>query len=237
VYCFGNPNVQISFPPEAVLPASVTVKMTRGTAPYAGAILRSYQIDAPGLSGAAGLRLAYRAAELNGNDPARLHLWRSDGAAWVLQAATVRGTEGDTGYVERSTYTGLLPPGVSAWTLADGGAPTAVTLAGLEAAAWDGHAVLRWQTAGEVDCLGFVIRRSADPEQPGEVAAEIPAQAPGSTAGASYTWRDPQPLGADAPLRAVFYTLAIIAADPEAEPASYRVQLRPPALYLPVLQR
>ena len=74
-----------------------------------------------------------------------------------------------------------------------GFAPTAVTLAGLWVEARGDTLVACWQTASEVDTLGFNVLRSesGDPgsfTQLNEVL--IPSQAPGSPVGASYEWGD-----------------------------------------------
>ena len=70
--------------------------------------------------------------------------------------------------------------------------PTAVTLAGFEAL-WQGDAVLiAWETASELDNLGFNLHRSDSPAGPWtQLNAElIPAQNPGAVFGARYEWLD-----------------------------------------------
>ncbi len=197
-YCLGNPNLQITFSQgdlavagepaalPAALPTSLTAVLARGAAPFSGALLLRYTIDAPGFAGTASLRLPYDEGDLNGNDPAKLHLWHLAGDTWTLQPATTRGVDAlGKHYVESSGVTGF-----SDWTLAAGGAPTAVTVLDWAAGWVDGHVRLRWQTASELDCLGFVITRSRTPGDRGEQVAEVAAQAPGSPAGATYTWVD-----------------------------------------------
>ena len=71
--------------------------------------------------------------------------------------------------------------------------PTAVTLASFTAENHSGQDVLlQWQTASELDAVGFnLYRRSSDNtsfEQINE--ALIPSQAPGSLFGSTYTWLD-----------------------------------------------
>ncbi len=191
-YCLGNPNLQITLPPGATLPSSIGVTLARGTAPFSGAVLLRYTIAAPGFAGAAGLRLPYDGEDLNGNDPAKLHLWHDANGTWTLQGATARGVDGlGKHYVESSGITGF-----SDWALADGGAPTAVTVLELGAEVAGERVRLHWQTASEIDCRGFVVWRSRSPGTRGERVAEVAARAPGSPAGASYTWEDPQGLAA-----------------------------------------
>jgi hypothetical protein len=72
------------------------------------------------------------------------------------------------------------------------GDPTTVTLAGFEAIS-EGDAIrLEWETASEVDNLGFDLYRSQSVagEQVRLNAALIPGQNPGSPTGAVYTWLD-----------------------------------------------
>ena len=76
------------------MPSSLRAALTRGTAPFDGAVLRRYTITAPGFAGAAVLRLPYDGEDLNGNDGARLHLWHFGGDRWVLQPAAARGWTG-----------------------------------------------------------------------------------------------------------------------------------------------
>lgn len=202
-YCLGNPNLQITLPPGATLPSSLGAVLSRGTAPFDGALLLRYTIEAPGFAGTAGLRLPYDEGDLNGNDAARLHLWHLANGTWTLQPATTRGIDGvGKHYVESSGITNF-----SDWTLADGGAPTAVTVAELGAEVTGGRVRLHWQTASELECGGFVVRRSRSLATRGEKVAEVPAQAPGSPAGASYTWEEPEAL---VPPGAYYYWLDVV---------------------------
>ena len=70
--------------------------------------------------------------------------------------------------------------------------PLAVVLARFEAAVQDGSVLLSWETVSEVNTLGFNVWRSTSPGAPEQQlnAAMIPAQAPGSSAGAIYQWQD-----------------------------------------------
>ena len=73
-----------------------------------------------------------------------------------------------------------------------GNTPTAVTLARFEAL-WQGDAVrVTWETAMELDNLGFNLYRGASPAGPWtRLNAElIPAQHPGAVFGALYEWLD-----------------------------------------------
>lgn len=70
--------------------------------------------------------------------------------------------------------------------------PTAVTLARFEAAAQAEGILIEWETATEMDNLGFNLYRStaADGEYVQLNEALIPAQNPGAVFGSVYTWLD-----------------------------------------------
>jgi hypothetical protein len=241
-YCLGNPNLQITLPPgdvaaailPAALPTSLTVVLARGTAPFSGALLLRYTIDAPGFAGTAGLRLPYGGADLNGNDPAMLHLWHLAGGTWVLQPATARGVDAlGKHYVESSGVAGF-----SDWTLAGGGAPTAVTVLNWTVQWGDGRVRLHWQTASELDCLGFVITRSRTPSDRGEQVAEVPAQAPGSPAGAAYTWEEPQVSQQTEQMPgANYYWLDVVDQQAGIVPLPQPAVVGRPGVYLPSVKR
>jgi hypothetical protein len=228
-FCFGDPNFLLNFDAGAP-PQNVTVTLTRGSEPFGGAVLRLVKIDAEGGGGNTRLRLPYRVLDLNGNDPQRLHLWRYDGAHWALQVAETRGTgEGDAGkdYVEKTVtaFTGQ-------WALADGGAPTAVTVSDFAAKLVEGRLEVRWQTASELDCLGFALYRSHSPSERGAHIADVPAELSGSPAGADYRWEDPQP---PAPGAVIYYWLDIFDQREGRVPNLQAAVIRMPTLYLPVL--
>lgn len=229
-YCLGNPNLQITLAPGATLPSSLSVVMSKGTAPFSGAMLLRYTIEAPGFGGMANLRLPYDAEDLNGNDAAKLHLWHFTNSTWALQGATAREVD-ELGkhYVESSGITSF-----SEWTLADGGAPAAVTVLELRAELVDGRFQLHWQTASEIGCGGFVVWRSRSPGTRGERVAEVPARAPGSPAGASYTWEDPQELG---PPGDYYYWLDVVDQQAGVVPEPLPTVVRLPGVYLAAIGR
>jgi hypothetical protein len=66
----------------------------------------------------------------------------------------------------------------------------AVTLATFGAQAEGDHTLLTWETVTEVNNLGFNLYRSTTPAASGSLLAFVPSLAPGSTAGASYTYAD-----------------------------------------------
>jgi hypothetical protein len=66
----------------------------------------------------------------------------------------------------------------------------AVTLASFDAQAVGDHILLTWETVTEVNNAGFNLYRSTTPAGSSSLLAFVPSQAPGSTAGASYTYAD-----------------------------------------------
>jgi hypothetical protein len=70
--------------------------------------------------------------------------------------------------------------------------PTAVTLASFEARPAAGHVTLHWETATELENLGFNLYCSDTAGGPYVKLNEalIPSQAPGQPTGASYEWID-----------------------------------------------
>jgi len=70
--------------------------------------------------------------------------------------------------------------------------PTAVSLAAFTAQPGAGQIALTWQTASEIDTVGFNLYRAASPSGLYVRLNErlIPAQMPGSLLGGSYSWLD-----------------------------------------------
>jgi predicted extracellular nuclease len=70
--------------------------------------------------------------------------------------------------------------------------PTAVDLVRFEAVPRPRGIRVKWQTATEIDNLGFYLYRSESPDGPWTRLNEalIPSQAPGAPVGATYTWLD-----------------------------------------------
>jgi hypothetical protein len=66
----------------------------------------------------------------------------------------------------------------------------AVTLASFGAQAEGDHILLTWETVTEVNNVGFNLYRSTTPAGSSSLLAFVPSQAPGGTAGASYTYAD-----------------------------------------------
>ncbi|MGH9928491.1 MAG: DUF4214 domain-containing protein [Pyrinomonadaceae bacterium] len=128
---FGNPfnTIQVT---AGTAPANIVVDLARsvpmGTMAYPTAVQRTYTITPSAAGFTATLRLHYKPAELNGNDPTALNLWRFDSGitAWRPNPATARDcaagctTNNSQFWVERSGVTTFSP-----WTMNSTNAPTA----------------------------------------------------------------------------------------------------------------
>lgn len=101
-----------------------------------------------------------------------------------------------TWYCDRSSFTGstVTYNGItqlSDWAVGNN-APLLAQLATFEASHQGAQVVVTWETALEVDNLGFNLYRSTSVDAPEDRlnTALIPSQAPGSGQGAAYQWTD-----------------------------------------------
>jgi len=140
------------------------------------------------------LRFYYLDAELNGNDPSTLSLWKSsDGVNWSQVGADSRNTTSK--YVEKS---GLAD--FSYWTLTDLINPLPLVLLSFKATCEDSYTKIQWQTGVEADIDHFEIEWSADGvawTTLGRVAAD------NNPSGSSYSYQDQRK-------DAAFYRLKIV---------------------------
>ena len=68
--------------------------------------------------------------------------------------------------------------------------PLAATLVSFTAEAEENQVLVSWETASEMNSLGFTIYGSNGADNEPAVLAFVPAQSPGSTAGVAYTYTD-----------------------------------------------
>ncbi len=68
--------------------------------------------------------------------------------------------------------------------------PLAVMLAGFTAEAQAGQVLVAWETVSEINNAGFNLYRNTNPDVVGDLLANVPSQAPGSTQGAAYSYVD-----------------------------------------------
>jgi hypothetical protein len=144
-------------------------------------VRRCYEVT-PTTANPSAVTFYYSPDEANGvNSPAGYH-W--SGATWEGPLAGTCGSCGPALFVTAQ--------GVSAYStfaVRDSN-PLAVTLAGFYAQAQLDHVLLLWETASEIDNLGFTVLRSTDPGLQPDVMAFVPSQGPGSAQGFSYSWPD-----------------------------------------------
>ena len=133
---------------------------------------------------------AYDGAAVNGNNDLtvavpsgqasaakyRVRLYDSAGAPAAAPDAI------DTGSFGRATG-GEVEDGTSP-------APLGVTLASFTAESQAGQVLVAWETLSEVDTAGFNLYRSLSEGGERTLLAAVPAQGPGSPAGASYSYQD-----------------------------------------------
>jgi len=119
-------------------------------------------------------------------------------AGWTEVTGAILNTGGTGGYLE-FTFTSTSSPGLGALVGGEFGAgggtpsePTAVTLAAFAAASHNDGILVTWETAAELDNVGFNLYRGATADGPYTRlnATLIPPQNPGSVLGAVYEWTD-----------------------------------------------
>jgi hypothetical protein len=135
----------------------------------------------------------FNAGELSGNTCDILNVYHWNGSSW--SALTLDTTYDSDGRDCNSTPRSVRVKDVSAFSpfvLKSGGPPTVVTLASFTATAQKGNILIAWETAIEIDNVGFNLYCSTSPNGPYVKLNEalIPSQSPGSIFGAVYTWLD-----------------------------------------------
>jgi subtilisin family serine protease len=187
-YKFGNTGVTIEFTSEDLDAVAVTVYRDQYHSSGSNGVKRYYSITPIGGTGAfnANVVFSYEQAEFDASgitDESTLQAWRWSGGSWE----SVTGTVDIASNVV--TVTGVTA--FSDWTLSDQN-PTAVALSSFTAE-WDGGEVLVvWETALEIDTVGFNLWRSTAPDGEYERvnAALIPAASPGGAWGGFYSCAD-----------------------------------------------
>ncbi len=124
--------------------------------------------------------------------------WYNTGSGWTQITGATLNTTGTGGYLE-FTFTGSSNPGWDALSGGEFGAgggtpsePTAVTLVSFTATPQDNAILVTWETASELDNVGFNLYRSEKADGPYTRlnTTLIPPQNPGSMLGGLYEWRD-----------------------------------------------
>ncbi len=144
------------------------------------AVRRCFEIS-PAVQQTASVTFYYRAEEANNNLTPTA--WHWDGAAWN----PLPGSQGGSGEALWVTI-----PSVNAYSpfMLQDDQPLAANLVSFTAEAEDGAVQVSWETASEIDTLGFTLYRSNEPDSQLSTLVFVPSQSPGSTAGAAYTFVD-----------------------------------------------
>lgn len=150
------------------------------------------------------------------------------GGSGTSQILGFQATAGTTYYIMTASY-GNRGGRTGGLNFSFSHSPLAVDLAAFTAAAAPDGVTLAWETVAETDNAGFNLSRAGDETGPWTRlnAALIPAAAPGSSAGHSYTWLD----ATAAPDTPYVYRLEAVALDGSAEildisSVTYRPQMR-----------
>ncbi|MBN2392270.1 MAG: ExeM/NucH family extracellular endonuclease [Anaerolineae bacterium] len=147
---------------------------------------RCFEID-PAYPQAATVHFYFTEAERNGETLADLQVWHWSGSAWARETGTTStGGSGDAQWVQVTDVDEYSPFSLSENT------PTAVDLASFDAIPQDNAILVTWETASELDNVGFNLYRSASSTGPYALlnATLIPPQNPGMVLGGYYEWLD-----------------------------------------------
>lgn len=141
----------------------------------------------------------YTEAERNGQTNSLMKVYNWNGSTWVAETIAGYGGSGDGQYVQASGISSFSPFALGNNT------PTAVELTSFTAEAEEAGVRVMWETASELNNVGFNLYRATSVDGPWTQlnATLIPAQMPGSAMGATYTWLDE----AVEPGQAYFYRL------------------------------
>jgi hypothetical protein len=151
------------------------------------AVQRCFDV-APGTPQTAALTFYYRDAEENGQDAARAWHWNGSSSSWDALSSTRDRGGVENNWVQASAVSDYSPFGLGN----NNPTPTAVELARFEAAPAGPAIRVTWETATEIDNLGFDLYRAESPGGPLTRLNEslIPSQALGGAWGAIYNYLD-----------------------------------------------
>ncbi|MBU1749522.1 MAG: glycoside hydrolase [Chloroflexi bacterium] len=220
VYTFGPTGLTVRFDDPPDVPCNMTVHVYRNQAynDDPTTIDRYWDVSLDGTPGTyeAVLNLAYAQSEYAGcTDPdcpgeagLRYKHWDSGLGRWDIDDTRVGVAAARSADANVVTVTGVKR--LSPITLG-GGTPTAVTLTSFTARPGPDGITLAWETASELDVVGFAVYRSVTTDGPWArlIGETIPSQTFGSPAGATYEWLD----GNVQPGATYHYELAIVATE------------------------
>ena len=169
-------------------------------------VLRCFEID-PAATQPAAVTFYYSESERNGVDNPDMNVYHWNAGHWDQEmGAITRGGSSDAQWVRVAGIAAYSPFSLNKFS------PTAITMADFSGQALeDGSVLLEWQTANELDLLGFYLYR-ADSELGTPMRLNhdlILGQWPGHPTGGSYTFLDP----ATSPGMTYFYWIEVIGID------------------------
>jgi hypothetical protein len=152
---------------------------------------RWYQID-PTNAGTANLTFHFLCSELQtGQTPANLKVWRYNGSTWenLGNSSNSGSTCSGTGFLTVNAVDLSADERTYVLKIND---PTAVTLAEFYAEQMGDYVRVTWETASELDNVGFNLWRGVSPDGPDTKLNDllIPSQSLGNPGGFTYTWDD-----------------------------------------------
>ena len=172
--------------------------LTTGGVPIGGATVTLYRSDASGgpfapVPNGSGLMAPENRTNPDTTDAAGRFGWNVLAGYYVVRAEAAgcyAPGNPDQAYVESPVLP--VPPPVTDLDLRLECPALGVTLADFAAYPGDNEIVIDWETVSELDLQGFDLWRGTSPDGPTERLNEtmIPAQAPGSSQGASYRYDD-----------------------------------------------
>ena len=149
---------------------------------------RCYDIS-PTWQEAADITFYYLNTEANGQTAPTIWHWNDTDTIWESETFSARGTTG-------ADYAWITTTGIDSYSdftaSDDQPGPTAVTLASFTAIPQDNAILVTWETAMELDNVGFNLYRSTAAAGPYTLlnATLIPPQFPGEAMGGYYEWLD-----------------------------------------------
>ncbi|MBN1919698.1 MAG: hypothetical protein JW892_00515 [Anaerolineae bacterium] len=200
----GNPGLIINANGVDLGATSLQINANQECVNAQNAVHRCFQINPTNAAGRnATVTFFFYSSQIPvGHSCEAMNAYHWNGSSWQLLAAELRDCEHDPHSLRVSDVTDF-----SQFVLADT-IPAAVTLLTFLGIPEEGAISITWETATELDNLGFNLYRSEIPFGPwGQLNPElIPAQYPGSILGAVYEWLDTDVI----PANAYYYRLEAI---------------------------
>lgn len=184
----GTAYYGVEIDPDSTAMGQTTVTISGNQfCPNASAGVRRCFDIAPASPQSATVRFYFTEGERNNQALINLKVWHRSGSAWVQEPGTLTsGGGGNAQYVEVAGVDEYSPFSLSENT------PTMVDLARFEATPQENAILVTWETASELDNVGFNLYRSTVAAGPYTQLNNtlIPPQFPGEIMGGNYEWLD-----------------------------------------------